>query len=53
MSEIPCKQSTIEMTGWFKHYFPGNLRRNIGLADHSFTDKNCWAIASEIIFFFL
>ena len=29
MSQIPCKQSTrIEMTGWFKHYFPGNLRRN-------------------------
>ena len=26
MSQIPCKQSTrIEMTGWFKHYFPGNL----------------------------
>ena len=30
MSQIPCKQSTrIEMTGWFKHYFPGNLRRNL------------------------
>ena len=29
MSQIPCKQSTrIEMTVWFKHYFPGNLRRN-------------------------
>ena len=29
MSQIPCKQSIrIEMTGWFKHYFPGNLRRN-------------------------
>ena len=29
MSQIPCKQSTrTEMTGWFKHYFPGNLRRN-------------------------
>ena len=29
MSQILCKQSTkIEMTGWFKHYFPGNLRRN-------------------------
>ena len=28
-SQIPCKQSIrIEMTGWFKHYFPGNLRRN-------------------------
>ena len=27
MSQIPCKQSIrIEMTGWFKHYFPGNLR---------------------------
>ena len=24
MSQIPCKQSIkIEMTGWFKHYFPG------------------------------
>ena len=23
MSQIPCKQSVrIEMTGWFKHYFP-------------------------------
>ena len=29
MSQIPCKQSIrIEMTGWFKHYFPDNLRRN-------------------------
>ena len=29
MSQIPCKQSIrIEMTGWFKHYFPGDLRRN-------------------------
>ena len=29
MSQIPCKQSIrIEMTGWFKHYFTGNLRRN-------------------------
>ena len=29
MSQIPCKQSTrIEMTGWFKHCFPANLRRN-------------------------
>ena len=29
MSQISCKQSIrIEMTGWFKHYFPGNLRRN-------------------------
>ena len=29
MSQIPCKQSIrIEMTGWFKHYFPGNLGRN-------------------------
>ena len=29
MSQIPCKQSIrIEMTGWCKHYFPGNLRRN-------------------------
>ena len=29
MSQIPCKQSTrIEKSGWFKHYFPGNLRRN-------------------------
>ena len=27
MSQIPYKQSMrIEMTGWFKHYFPGNLR---------------------------
>ena len=32
MSQIPCKQSTrIEMTGRFKHYFPGNLRRNFCL----------------------
>ena len=30
MSQIPCKQSIrIKITGWFKHYFPGNLRRNI------------------------
>ena len=30
MSQIPCKQSIrIEKSGWFKHYFPGNLRRNI------------------------
>ena len=29
MSQIPCKQSKrIEMTGWFKQYFPGSLRRN-------------------------
>ena len=29
MSQIPCKQSTrIEMTSWFKHYFPSNLKRN-------------------------
>ena len=29
MSQIPCKQSIrIEMTGWFEHYFSGNLRRN-------------------------
>ena len=27
MSQIPCKQSKrIEMTGWFEHCFPGNLR---------------------------
>ena len=32
MSQIPCKQSTrMKMTGWFKHYFPGNLRRNFCL----------------------
>ena len=25
MSQISCKQSIrIEMTGWFKHYFPGS-----------------------------
>ena len=30
MSHINCKQSIrIEKSGWFKHYFPGNLRRNI------------------------
>ena len=30
MSQIPCKQSIrTEKSGWFKHYFPGNLRRNI------------------------
>ena len=30
MSQIPCKQSIrIEKSGWFKHYFPGNLRRNL------------------------
>ena len=30
MSQIHCKQSMrIEKSGWFKHYFPGNLRRNI------------------------
>ena len=29
MSQIPCKHSKrIEMTGWFKHYFLGNLRMN-------------------------
>ena len=29
MSQIHCKQSIrIEKSGWFKHYFPGNLRRN-------------------------
>ena len=29
MSQIPSKQSKrMEMTGWFKHYFPGNLGRN-------------------------
>ena len=29
MSQIPCKQSIrIEKSGWFKHYFPGNVRRN-------------------------
>ena len=29
MSQIPCKQSIrIEKSGWFKHYFPGKLRRN-------------------------
>ena len=29
MSQIPSKQSKrVEMTGWFKHYFPDNLRRN-------------------------
>ena len=29
MSQIPCKQSKrIEMTGWFKHYFLGNLKKN-------------------------
>ena len=29
MSQISCKQSIrIEMTGWFKHYFTGNLKRN-------------------------
>ena len=28
MSQIHCKQSIrIEKSGWFKHYFPGNLRR--------------------------
>ena len=30
MSQIHCKQSIrIEKSGRFKHYFPGNLRRNI------------------------
>ena len=30
MSQIHCKQSIrIEKSGWFKHYFPGSLRRNI------------------------
>ena len=30
MSQIHCKQSIrIEKSGWLKHYFPGNLRRNI------------------------
>ena len=32
MSQIHCKQSIrIEKSGWLKHYFPGNLRRNICL----------------------
>ena len=47
MSQIPCKQSIrIEMTGWFKHYFPGNLKRNFlftvtknyGTTKNSFSD---------------
>ena len=38
MSQIPCKQSTrIEMTGWFKHYFPGDLRRNFLLTVCNYT----------------
>ena len=38
MSLISCKQSTrIEMTGWFKHYFPGNLRRNFLFTVRNFT----------------
>ena len=37
MSQISCKQSIrIERTGWFKHYFPRNLRRNF-----LFTVCNC------------
>ena len=38
MSQIPCKQSTrVEMTGWFKHYFPGNLRRNFLRTVYNYT----------------
>ena len=38
MSQIPCKQSTRrEMTGWFKHYFSGNLRRNFLLSVCNYT----------------
>ena len=38
MSQIPCKQSKrIEMIGWFKHYFTGNLRRNFLLKVGNYT----------------
>ena len=38
MSQIPRKQSTrIEMTGWFKHYFTGNPRRNFLLTVCDYT----------------
>ena len=38
MSQIPCKQSKkLEMTGWFKHYFPGNLRRNFLFTVYNYT----------------
>ena len=41
MSQIPCKQSIrIEKSGWFKHYFPGNLRRN-------FLFKVCYYISYQ------
>ena len=38
MSQVHCKQSIrIEKSGWFKHYFPGNLRRNILLKVCNYT----------------
>ena len=38
MSQIPCKQSKrIEMTGWFKHCFPGKLRRNFLFTVYNYT----------------
>ena len=38
MSQIPCKQSIrIEKSGWFKHYFPGNLRRNFSFKVCNYT----------------
>ena len=38
MPQIPSKQSKrIEMTDWFKHNFPGNLRRNFLLTVCNYT----------------
>ena len=38
MSQISPKQlKRIQMTGWFKHYFPGNLRKNFLLTICNYT----------------
>ena len=38
MSQIHCKQSIrIEKSGWFKHYFAGNLRRNFSFKVCNYT----------------
>ena len=43
MSQIPCKQLIrIEKSGWFKHYFPGNLRRNFSLKICNYTSTKTY-----------
>ena len=47
ISQIPCKQSIrIEKSSWFKHYFPGNLRRN-------FLFKVCNYTSYEFLHYYL